>query len=370
MAIDITLPTSDVSIHPVDSIPRPRRELLTPLPEPGHFLLVVDNSAIETFTTCPRYAQYYLTFAREAHARNAALTFGGAVHKGCEAIEKYEGKEYPKCNIPGVNLTWTEEDTAQSVLTFFTENPAPPDEYRTPQNALELLAHYRVRKTFSDYQWNVLSDSTGLLIERAFEVPLGVLEVNATIHLPNWELPQHVSHIHIAWSGRIDLIAECNNKNRVVDNKTSSIGGDQFIQDFQLSNQTIGYVWAARQLWPDFNVDGFCLNAFHLKKPGAGLGLLDKGPRGGKPALDMFRAYFDYTNIRIAQWEHNAMTLVEDFVHCLVRNEFPLHTKYCFSKYGKCQYHDICTIDEPDVRLRMLQSDAYKDVTWNPTANV
>lgn len=368
---DITLPTSSVAIHPVDPIAKPRRELLTPLPEEGHYLLVVDNSAIETFTTCPRYAQYYLTYAREAHARNAALTFGGAVHKGCEAIEKYENKQ----TVSEVNQDphhmdnqlWDESHTAQSVLAFFTENPAPPDEYRTPQNALELLAHYRVRKTFPDYQWTVLSDSTGLLVERAFEVPLGVLEVNSTIHLPNWELPQHVSHIHIAWSGRIDLIAECNNKHRVVDNKTSSIGGDQFIQDFQLSNQTIGYVWAARQLWSDLNIDGFCLNAFHLKKPAAGKGLMKTGPRGGPPALSFFRAYFDYSESRIAQWEHNAMTLCEDFVHCLVRNEFPLHTKWCFAKYGKCQFHDICTIDEPDVRLRMLQSDAYKDVTWDPT---
>lgn len=26
-------------------------------------------------------------------------------------------------------------------------------------------------------------------------------------------------------------------------------------------------------------------------------------------------------------------------------------------------------IDDPAVRLRMLQSDAFKDVTWNPTAD-
>lgn len=364
MSIDITLPTSDVSTHPVDPIPRPRRELLTPLPEPGHFLLVVDNSAVETFTTCPRYAQYYLTFAREAHARNAALTFGGAVHKGCEAIELFEGHE---TIFSTETRIWTEADTAQVVLKFFTENPTPPDEYRTPQNALELLAHYRVRKTFPDYHWNVLADEKGLLVERAFEVPLGVLEVNAEIQLPTWTEQRFVKCIHIAWSGRIDLIAECNNKRRVVDNKTSSIGGDQFIQDFQLSNQTIGYVWAARQLWPDLNIDGFCLNAFHLKKPSPGRSLVDSGPRGGQAPLQFFRAYFDYSESRIAQWEHNAMTLCEDFVHCLVRDEFPMHVKWCFNKYGKCQFHDICTIDEPDVRIRMLQSDAYKDVTWDPT---
>lgn len=338
-------------LPPESPVARPRRDLLTPLPEPGHFLLVVDNSAIETFTTCPRYAQWHLVYAREAHARNAALTFGGAIHEGCESIE----------------LGDNETTTAQKVLKFFTENPTPPDEYRTPQTALELLAHYRVRKSFPDYQWEVRSDSEGLLVERAFEIPLGVLEIDSTIQLPQWSEGRRVTHIHVAWSGRIDLVANCNSKNRVVDHKTTSIGGDQFIQDFQLNNATLGYVWASRQLWPELQIDGFCLNAFHLKRPAPGQGLMSKGARGGEPPLKFFRAYFDYSENQLKEWEENAMTLVEDFVHCLVRGFFPLHTKWCFAKYGKCQYHDICTLDEPAVRLKMLQSDAFKDVTWDPT---
>jgi hypothetical protein len=349
--LDISLDTASVLTKPPEPpAPRPRRELLTPLTEEGHYLLVVDNSSIETFTTCPRYAQHYLFYGREGHARNAALTFGGAVHEGCESIERGD----------------SDVVTAQKVLKFFTENPAPPDEYRTPQAALELLAHYRVRKTLPDYEWTVLSYNSNLLVEQPFEIPLGVLEVDAEIRLPSWDKPAHVSHIHVAWSGRLDLIAICNNKNRVVDHKTTSIGGDQFVQDFQLSNQTIGYVWAAQQLWPDLNIDGFCLNAFHLKKPSAGKGLMEVGPRGGPPALNFFRAYFDYSKERLQQWEDNALVLVEDFVHCLVRGYFPLHTKWCFAKYGKCQYHDVCTIDNPDVRLKLLESDAYRDVTWNP----
>lgn len=360
--LDIPLSTV-LKNAPESPVVRPRRELLTPLSEEGHYLLVMDNSAIETFTTCPTYAMNHLFYAREAHARNAALTFGGAVHVGTEHIERDEGRA-----VNALHESWSETDTAQAVLRYFTENPSPPDEYRTPQTALELLAHYRVRKSLPDYQWEVLSDSQGLLVERAFEIPLGVLEVNATIQLPSWPEPRFVRVIHVAWSGRIDLIANCNNKNRVVDNKTSSIGGDQFIQDFQLSNQTIGYLWAGRQLWPDLHLDGFCLNAFQLKKHVPGRGLMDRGPRNGEPPLTFYRAYFDYSEARINQWQENAMVLVEDFVHCLVRNYFPMHTKWCFAKYGKCQYHDVCTMDDPEVRVRMLMSDAYKDVTWNPTS--
>lgn len=370
--IDISIPTNTLVTKVEDPPDRPRRELLTPIPgSPGEYLLVMDNSAIETFTTCPRYAFYHEVMAREAHARNASLTFGGACHVGWEHIERDEGKKLfiqSDKNPSDPDYYWCDVDTAQRVLSYFTQNPTPPDEYRTPAIALELLAHYRVRKTLPDYQWEVLHDKAGLLVERAFEIPLGVLEVGTPIKLPNWEIHQVVDKIHVAWSGRIDLIARCNGKNRVVDNKTTSIAGDQFVQDFQLSNATIGYVWAAQQLWPDLNIDGFCLNAAHLKKPVAGCGLMDKGPRGGAAALNFFRAYYDYSPSRLAQWEDNAMTLVEDFVNSLVRDRFPLHTKWCFGKYGKCQFHDVCTMDEPDVRQRMLLSDMFKDVTWNPTS--
>jgi hypothetical protein len=366
---------SNVQVHePPQPIVRPRRELLTPLSEPGEFLLVIDNSSIETFTTCPTYAMWHLVYAREAHARNAALTFGGAVHIGMEHIEKDEGQQRTFQVLRGATTEpcvrmWTETDTAQAVLRYFTENPTPPDEYRTPTCALEVLAHYRVRKTFPDYQWKVLSDNNGLLIERPFELPLGVLEVNAEIQLPHWPIPRLVKRIHVAWSGRIDLVVESNERNRIADNKTTSIAGDQFVQDFQLNNATIGYLWAGRQLWPELDLDGFVLNAVHLRKHKPGTPLMLKGPRGGDPPLNFFRAYFDYSPERVHQWAENALVLVEDFVHCMVRNFYPLHTKWCFAKFGKCQYHDICTIDDPTVRLRMLQSDAFKDVTWNPTAD-
>lgn len=352
--MNINYDTSTIALRPEPPVPRLRRLLLTPLPEKGHYLFVVDNSAAEKFV-CPTLAAYYLFYGREGHARNAALTFGGAIHVGLEQIETHGDKE-------------DESATAQEVLKFFTENPAPPDEYRTPVCALEVLSHYRVRRKFPDFQWNLLTDDAGLVLERPFELPLGVLEVNADIQLPQWPEPQHVSHIHVAWSGKIDAVPFCNEQNRVCDNKTTSRGDDAFVQDFRLSSQSRGYVWAAQQLWPDFNITGFCLNAIYLKKPAAGVGLMDRGPRGGEPALKFFRSYFDYEQASIDSWAENALVRIEDFIHSMVRNYFPMETTYCFNrKYGKCDMWDLCTISELDVRMNMLKSDMFKDVTWDPT---
>ena len=336
--------------------PQPKgelRPLLTPLPQDGHYLLVVDNSAMEHFTRCPTAGLYHLVHRREAYARNAALTFGGALHEAIAALLR--------------GLPAAEQD--QAILQYFAENPAPPDEYRTPALALQVMRHYRDRQALPDYEWEVLRDEQGEpLIERPFELPLGVLDINTRLQLPDWPEPRLVKSVHVAWSGKIDLLATVAHRNRVVDHKTTSIAGDNYIPSFILLHQTIGYVWAARQLWPHLDITGFCLNAIYLRRPLPGTtSLVARGPRSGAPPLDFFRAHFEYSAQRLEQWEANSMTLAEDFVHCLVRRFFPMFTNSCFNKYGRCQYHDICTLDDPAVRQRMLASDMYRDVTWSPT---
>ena len=130
------------------------RDLLTPLPQEGHYLMVIDNSAMEIFTRCPTAALYHLVHRREAHARNAALTFGGALHEGL--AELLRGKE--------------EAGQDQAILSYFQHNPAPPDEYRTAPLALQVMGHYRLRQTMPDYSWTILSDESGPIIERPFEL--------------------------------------------------------------------------------------------------------------------------------------------------------------------------------------------------------
>lgn len=354
--ITLTLPTSQTALIPVTA-DHPKRQFLTEIPdEPGNYLLVIDSTSAEKIIRCPTAGYYYIIRGREPHAKNAALTFGGAIHAGIEALLKGEDEAHQNA----------------AIVQYFTDNPAPPDEYRTTMIAVAVMECYRQQRLIrEDYrEERILSDDEGLIIERAFEIPLGVLEVNAWIKLPQWEKPRYVKNIHVAWSGRIDRLAFLASMNRPVDVKTTSIGGDQFIQSFQLSNQTIGYLWAARQMWPDFDLRGFAIDAIHLKKPTkyAAADLMSKGPRGGEPALQFFRPFFEYSPERVAQWQHNMLTIIEDFVHCIVRDFYPLYTNHCFNKFGRCPYFDVDTLDNPDIRIKLLESDAFKDVTWDPTA--
>lgn len=398
--LSLTLNTDQANLNPEPMVPEPPRLLLTPLPTPGEFLLVIDNSSLEVFTTCPTSANYKLVLRREAHARNAALTFGGALHQGLEQYLHYQWV---------CQNNWNADETEhasvslqnQAILRHFTENPAPLDEYRTVTNALAIMEAYRMRAALPDYQWEIQSDNSGPLIERAFELPLGVIEVGTEaqdesgpyirpeyISMPwldkevklqrirEWtkgvhltlsnDLPVPVSRIHIAWSGRIDAIARCGEPkvNRIADHKTGMINP----QEYHIANGVLGYVWASQQLWPDLGISGFCLNAIATRKPAANCTMTSVGPRGGKPALEFSRHYFDYSQERIDAWAQNTLAIVSDFVHCLVRDYFPRHTKWCHGKYGTCQYHDVCIQDSPAVRHNMLNSDMFKSVTWNPVA--
>ena len=409
----ITLPTSTTTLIP----PNPtgiRRPLLTPLPEPGHFLLVLDNSSAEKFTTCPTAAKFYLVNGREGQTKSPALTFGGAFHQGAEKFLHWQHAIKAVSSINNNELaveTTTElygpdaQDLA--IVKFFCENPLPlelnPD-YRTVESCLEVMRHYRFQAQLPDYQWEVLSDDSGPVIERAFELPLGVLEVGEWINTPwpfTYEALQTLflwgadgknynnfsdcitetavgdygdvtkqkvfcSHIHVAWSGRIDAVVHAHGMARVCDHKTTSDKRYLNPQKYHLANQTIGYVWAAKQLFPSLDVRGFLLNGVIFRKPTGSGSIFDRGPRGGDPALSFARYNYEYSEERLKWWADNAMLIVSDFVHCLVRNEFPSHTVACHGTYGPCPYLEICEQDSQPLRDALLSSDRFKTVTWNP----
>jgi hypothetical protein len=345
--LDIELPTISIPTN------QPLRDLLIALPEEGHYLLLVDNSMLEVGQRCPTAFLYKHVYRRQAYARNASLVFGGALHRGIEAQLKGQPD--------------SEQDSA--IVKYFAENPTPIDDYRSAPVALQVMKHYRARTKFDDYAMRILGDPP--VIERPFEIPLGVLDVNTDIRLPYWPEPQHIKTIHVAWSGRIDAIVYTMFSNRIMDHKTTSIAGDTYTSSFMLSHQTIGYTWAARQLYPDLEVQGICINAIHLKRPynGATLpaDLMSKGPRGGEPPLNFFRFFYDYSEERTNEWATNCMTIIEDLVHCLVRNFYPMFTHHCINKFGRCEFHDVCTLDNIKARYKMLTSESFEDVTWSPT---
>jgi len=380
---------------PIDNV---RRPFLSPIEgEPGNFLLVLDNTSLDHIKRCHRNAWQYLVLGREAHARNSALTFGGAIHEGLELFHTWQWtRNHPSHDTAMIEYSYGKEAQDRAILNYFSLNPIPPDilayDHRTPVAALEVMKHYRAQSNVElhpDYELEILADDEGPIIERSFEIPMAVLDLSLSL----WDLakilnqetwitsattPKTPVRIHLAWSGRIDLICSINGRPRVLDHKTSSIDTPDYFRGFELSSQVRGYVWAAQQLWPDIKPKSFVHNGIFFKKPNktnSSASLIARGAKGGEPPLAFKRTYYpsnvnsEYSDTDLSRWKRDTILLIEDFLHSVSRGVYPMNDANCVVKYGMCPYHDVCTLacDNEPAAMKYLMSPAFKPVTWNPT---
>lgn len=354
----LELGLTDIPVNVQDRLNLPQRKLLEPVPdEPNNYILAIDNSSLETFNVCSRYAEYYLVAGREPAIPSPALVFGGALHKGLEIIYRHGNNDDSRILA------------SRAITDYFIDKPVDPDDYRTPALCLDVFAQYLV--THPVELFTVLTDEKGPWVERSFRLPLGEISLDKRIKYrpeqlltaqPTWmDSTQwgaadsfQVNHIYILWTGRIDLMIEWDGLFWVLDHKTTSRGGESFYEDFHMSQPAIGYAWAGEQLLGK-PVKGLVLNAFENHKP----------TRTGK-GLVLNRRRYEYTPEQRAEWEHNTLTLVSDFLHHLARGFFPMETKWCFGKYGKCKYFDVCRMPAGEQRRVLLNSPIYRNVTWSP----
>lgn len=335
----------------------PIRKLLTPVPdEPGNYTLCIDNSSLENFEVCSRLAEYHLVESREPATPSPALSFGGALHKGLEIIYRH-------------GISESSISIAKDVIQqHFFKHPTAPDEYRSVDFCLRVLDGYLAMHPVELF--SIVNDAVGPWVERSFRLPLGALDINATVPYPWQQLCTEKPHtncinlpgasegffigkIYILWTGRIDMVIDWDGKTWVLDHKTTSRGGESFYDDFYLSQQMIGYTWAGQQLL-NRQIAGVVVNAFEVRRP----------TKTGN-AITYNRRRYEYTPEQLTEWEHNTLTLVTDFLHHLRRGYFPMETKWCFGKYGKCKYFDICRLPSAQ-RKTALGFDSFRNVTWSP----
>lgn len=315
--------------------PKVRKPLLQHEDEPDCYILQIDNSSLEVFTTCPRSAEFKLVHARSTRSRSA-LTYGGAIHAGLEA--HYKG-------LP-------EDEILKRTFDYF--DGVTINDWRTPDRAIDTIQRYRNR--YKDDELKPDPDK----VEIPFSLPLCSIDMDCVLPyskalLLNEESNDnlYVKKVDVYWTGKIDLLTPIHGVDGFVDHKTTSMLGDTFWADFELSNQFLGYGWAASKIAGKV-ITRAMVNAI-VGRPVTKTGT----------STDFVRQVYNYAPEQIAEWEVNTITLVTDFLSNLHRGMFPMFTKWCMGKYGKCGYHDACTLP-PSVRLDVLYSDLYENNTWSP----
>lgn len=294
--------------------------------------LHVDNSSKELFETCARAAEYYSVHRREGISERAALFRGSVIHEALGIRKRRPLDDF-------------EKEQVAHILTRYLDKDFGPDEWRTAEHAINSILLY-------NKQWPIKSEPFDLIggtTELPFRILLGKAEINATVKTHAGTF--FVRNIYIYWTGIIDAIINYG-QTLVMDHKTTSILGPQFFDDFVLSSQMNGYVWSARKL--GYPAVGLLLDAIAGRRP----------TKTGV-AHEYQRNRYYYEEAHLAEWERDTFTLITDFLEHLCRGYFPKSPKWCFGKYGRCQYWDVCS-QLPDRRESLIKSDLYKPVTWSP----
>lgn len=349
--MDLNINLNGVKLHAQARWPSAR--LLQPIEEKAdEFVFRIDNSSLEAFNTCPRSAEYRLVENRVSHP-SSALVFGSAIHAGLEAWYKLvQYDEQPdfesamRMAFDVASQVYNKEMQACTASGF-------GDDWRNLDRVIDTLHRY-----FSHYQFDDVEvyDSH---IEQAFSAPLAIITFNKSVpgyYVKDMEQAESVfvNKIHVYWTGRIDLIVKDQGGLWVMDHKTTSMLGPTFWDNFVLSSQMIGYCWAAEKVVVREPIKGVIVNAIAGRKPTrTGVG------------TEFHRRHFYYSEDQILAWKKNTIALVGNFLSALKSGFFPMSTTWCIGKYGKCRYHDVCSLPEKD-KLPYLYSDYYSDNTWSP----
>lgn len=334
-----------------------RRYLLEHLGN-NEFAFLIDNSSLEAFLVCARAGEYKLVKGK-VNDNNAALNFGRAIHDGLETWY-LNAKE-----------SFRLDKAKKAIIARMLDCEVGPNEYRTVERALRVMELYAL--TYKHEPWK-LAMSPENAVENAFCLKVGEIETDAWfpfsvneivgpgVHHP-WDGVDattgkdqfFISKLHIYWTGRMDLLINWDGEYWVLDHKTTKMGGETFWDDYMINQQMTGYTWAARELF-GLPFRGAVINQLLVRQP------TQKDPLG---VNEFARMRFTYSDDAIAEWKQDIMALIETFITYLAKGYFPKMTKWCFGKYGKCKYHDVCQVD-PSRRDFVLSLDNFHDFTWSP----
>lgn len=343
----------------------PVRKLLQPSPDhPDDYIMELDYShGLSNFMICPRLWENINVRSREAAYDNIAQSFGTLFHK-CEELRLRHGLS------PEVIARQREV-----VVQHFLAAPAPAGEYRTADRMLAVLNKYNTGVAAHDHWPESIAERDGeKVLERSFKVPLCSIKVLSDLPYYKSQLVASstdrervgglapikgffVRFLHILLTGRIDAILQNSNLLFVLDHKTTSRDESSVVEAFNLSFQTRGYAWAAREL--GFPVAGCIINSILIRPPA-------KTERAQKPREEFNRYTYFYRPDQLDEFAASAKAHIETLVHFLTTGFFPQTSLSFMSPCPRCDFHDNCRLP-PYQREADLQSDLYRDVTWDPT---
>lgn len=307
-------------------------------------IVSIDNSEYITWNSCFANGIYYGGLRRVSARSRAPLAFGGAVHAGMQALLLNFGK-LSSTEIFDEVLKAAYADAATTSLDNLGDNR------RNTTRLEELLRAYVLEYIrVPGMRFDVITLDGERMVEKSFSVPFG----NLALFTTSWGKVD----LTIMWTGKIDVLSFYSGAVAPVDHKTTTVMGEKFVDDKVRSSQFLGYSYAARylstQLFKSLPVFGTRINALAMRSAGFEFKTFD----------------IPFPDWKVAEWQLETIQAIKQLItqldHALVTGEVVPTRDHCVTKYGKCQYFDMCDM-HPTSRDRMLFDDSYFfESQWSP----
>lgn len=295
----------------------------------GEFPKVIDSTIRASFVSCP--TKFYWSFVRKLGSPYPSIDLiaGGAFARGLEVVRKdFYGLKLP--------LPQALEHGMLEAITAFGDVAVPENkEKKGVDRVVSALAAY-----FEQYppDLDVIQpryDADGMpMVEFNFGIPLPILH-------PESREP-------LIYAGRFDLVGLYNGQCFGVDEKTTSMLGATWSNQWNLRGQFTGYCWAMREL--GLPVAGMIARGVSFLKNG--FGFAESIQLRSQWQIDTWYAQL-LADIRraVAAWESGWYD--QDF------------NETCAS-YGGCSFQRLCTTQDPDSWIEGY----YAPREWNPLSKV
>lgn len=289
------------------------------------FPALIDSTMRNDFVSCEKNFEYSRIFGLSSKGGSVHLIAGGAFAKGCEVTRR-------KFYAEGLSEM---DAIVEGVLAAFIEygDFEPEEKYQTKSAvrvAYALVEYFTEYPLATDKIQPYFRADGKPAIEFAFSFPLEVLHP--------------VTGDPLLYGGRFDMVGEYLSELWVVDEKTATRLGPQWLKSFTLRGQLLGYTYAAKQF-------GLPVNGFIIR----GVSFL-KDYYGHAEVIEQVPDY------RLEQWREQLEYDAERMVRAWKSGRFSWAFGEACNAYGGCPFRNLC--DKQDWREWW---QGYYDIDyWNP----
>ena len=309
-------------------------------------VVLCDNSEFVQWDGCMAAGVYSGALKRVSARARTPLAFGAAIHAGLESYFKKEVIEIGD-GLPPVSA-WLNKALAVAQKEKLDQAGDPK---RNSTKVEDLLRAYIMEyERMRSMQFDIVEIDGVYQVEQSFVVPLGTIELHTPIFGHN--------KLEVQWCGKMDLLTKYEGGIAPVDHKTTSMMGEKFLDDKLRSTQMLGYTyatrWLAKEVFENMPVYGVRINALASRSSG----------------YEFKQFSIPFADWKVAEWQAETLLSVKEKVyrleHFLNTNEIAPTREHCVTKYGKCQYFDVCDAN-PVMRDRVIFDDSYFYITdWSP----